>query len=180
MSRHQPNPNWITTDERQHQEQGLLDQAIEMRREPSPLSTRSTDRVSSVDERRDTTNLSLLGQEDRTSGPELSTGSTVAGNTAQHPSYNDAPAASPLHEEKSSGMITGWPSSPKPIKTPIYVKVLNGLFDVLLLAGSAAFLAFAIIVDVHDQVPTADHPGLTTTLIRVTKYVLSLQTSIQD
>ncbi|KAF5854573.1 hypothetical protein GGP41_007339 [Bipolaris sorokiniana] len=100
--------------------------------------------------------------EDGTLGSEFSIGSTAVGNAAQHTRDNNVPDASPLGQEKSLRMMPGWPLSPKSINTPIYVKVLNGIFDILLLACSATFLAFAIVIDVHDQVPTADYPRLTT------------------
>ncbi|KAH6625531.1 hypothetical protein C7974DRAFT_396230 [Boeremia exigua] len=131
MSRNQQDPYWIDTDEREHQEQGLLYREFEMQREPSPLNTPVT---------------------------------------AQRTRPDDAPTTSSLQGEKSSRTIPGWPSSPKPINTPIYVQVLNAIFDIILLAGSTAFFAFAIVVGVHDQVPTADYPRLTTTLIGATKY----------
>ncbi|KAF2123504.1 hypothetical protein P153DRAFT_413440, partial [Dothidotthia symphoricarpi CBS 119687] len=112
---------------------------------------------------------SLSDHNNETSGDELPTDSTVAGIRLQRTSHNQPPAGFLLHREKPS-TLPDWPSSPKPINTPIYVKALNGLFDVLLFACSAAFLAFAIVVKLHDRVPTAEYPRLTTTLLRATKY----------
>jgi hypothetical protein len=87
-------------------------------------------------------------------------------------SDNQVPQAEPLLDhEKPLTILSGWPTSPKPIKTGIYIKLLNGVFDVLLLTCSAAFLAFALIVSIYDQTPTADNPRLTKTLIDATKYV---------
>jgi hypothetical protein len=51
---------------------------------------------------------------------------------------------------------------------------LNSIFDVLLLACSVAFLAFALVVNRHDQDSTAEHPRLSKTLVNATKYVLLL------
>jgi hypothetical protein len=118
--------------------------------------------------------VSLVEQEDETLADQLSTGSTVADNMALRTSHDGALATAPLHREKTSRMIAGWPYPPKPITTPIYVKFLNGVFDVLLFACSIAFLAFAIAVNIHDQDPVAGYPRLTTTLLRATKYVVSL------
>jgi hypothetical protein len=83
-------------------------------------------------------------------------------------------AKSSLCQEKPSKMLPGWPSFPKPMKTPMYIHVLNSIFDVLLLACSVAFLAFALVVNRHDQDSTAEHPRLTKTLVNATKYVLLL------
>lgn len=174
MSTHQPNLYWITSDEREHQRLALLEQEIEIQRDASPFSALSTDHRSDLDEHRDTTNVSLVEQEHETLADQLPTGSTVADNMALRTSRDDALATAPLHREKTSRMIAGWPSSPKPIATPIYVKVLNGFFDVLLSACSIAFLAFAIAVNIHDQDPVAGYPRLTTTLLSATKYVVSL------
>jgi nitric oxide reductase large subunit len=124
--------------------------------------------------------VSLLEQEDGAPVDQLSTGSTVAGHRSQRTSHGDALAVAPLHQEKTSKIIAGWPSSPKSTVTPTYVKVLNGVFDVILLACSVAFLAFVVVVNVHDQDSTADHPRLTTTLLRATKYVLSLEIFLKD
>lgn len=164
--------------EEEHQAQALLDREIEIRREPSPPSALSTDHEWNLHDHCDTTTESLLDHESETPGDELPTGSTVASNRLKRTSHDNPPAGFPLHREKPS-IPPDWPSSPKPITTPIYVKTLNGSFDVLLLACSAAFLAFAIVVNLHDRVPTADYPRLTTTLLRATKYVLSLETSLK-
>lgn len=87
------------------------------------------------------------------------------------PPLNNTPALPPLDYEKAETTPPGWPTSPKRIKTPIYVNVLNSFFDVLLLACSTAFLVFALVVCFHDQAPTAQYPRLTQTLLNATKYV---------
>lgn len=176
MSTQQSDTYRITIGDEVHQE--LLDQEIEMRCGPSPSSALSTDHESTIHHHCDNTTESLLDHEYDTPGDELPIDSTVAGNRSRSTSHDNSPAGFSLHGEKPT-ILPGWPSSPKPIHTPIYVKALNGVFDVLLLACSAAFLAFAIVVNLHDRVPTAEHPRLTTALLRATKYVLSLETSLE-
>jgi hypothetical protein len=88
---------------------------------------------------------------------------------------NHVPPAEPLsHQEHLSKTLPGWPTTLKPIRTLVYIKLLNGFFDILLLTCSAAFLAYALIVNIHDQAATADYPRLTKTLLDATKYVRSL------
>jgi hypothetical protein len=174
MSTHQSGPYWITIDGGEYQEQALLDQGIEMRGGFPPFDALATDNRSNLDEHCDTTTVSLLSRENGRSKDEIFTSSTDAGNTVPRTSHDVAPAASSLHLEKLSRVLQGWPSSPKPINTPFYVKILNGALDALLLACSVVFLAFAIAVNMHDQHPTASYPRLTTTLLSATKYVISL------
>jgi hypothetical protein len=94
--------------------------------------------------------------------------------TSNHVDNHFPPAEPLLHQEHLSKTLPGWPTTPKPIRTPVYIKLLNGVFDILLLTCSAAFLAFALIVNIHDQASTADNARLTKTLLDATKYVRSL------
>jgi hypothetical protein len=144
----------------------------EVRRDPFHQYDRPTDHTFNSGEHDNTTSQPLLDQENETSGSQHQAGLTVP-NSSLKPTYQPAtPAESLLHREKSTRTLVGWPSSPSPIKTPIYIIVLNGLFDILLLACSIAFLAFALVVNIHDQHPTAENQRLTTALLNATKYVL--------
>jgi hypothetical protein len=122
----------------------------------------------------------LLNRKNETRGIQGQRSLTIASDNLQPIYHDDTPAESLLHREKQSKMLPGWPSSPKPIKTPIYIKVLNTMFDVLLFTCSVAFLVFALLVNVHDQDSTAENPRLTTTLLNATKYVPSPQTSLKS
>ena len=84
-------------------------------------------------------------------------------------------AAPLLHQKKPSETLPGWPTSPRPIKTAVYVQVYNGVFEALLLLCSIAFLAFALIVNAYDQSSTTEYPRLTKALINATKYVMPLE-----
>jgi hypothetical protein len=99
------------------------------------------------------------------------TNTAATGPNSHHGGSHVPPAEPLLHQEHLSKTISGWPTTPKPIRTPVYIKILNGIFDVLLLACSVAFLAFALIVSIHDQASTVDKPRLTKTLLDATKYV---------
>jgi hypothetical protein len=83
-------------------------------------------------------------------------------------SHNDVPVEKLVYRDKPPKTLF---SSPKPIGTPIYIKILNRVFDFLLLAGSTAFLAFALIVSIHDQDSTTENPRLTRGLLNATQYV---------
>jgi hypothetical protein len=100
MSTHQPNLYWITSDEREHQRLALLEQEIDIQRGASPFSALSTDHRSNLDEHRDTTNVSLVEQEDETLADQLSTGSTVADNMALRTSHDGA-----LHQSTSNSSM---------------------------------------------------------------------------
>jgi hypothetical protein len=152
----------------------------EVRRDPFRQDGIPTDRTSNSGEHDNTTSRPLLDRENEVSGPQRPAGLTVPNDSLQPTYQRDTPAESVLHREKSTRTLVGWPSSPKPIKTPIYISVLNGLFDILLLACSIAFLAFALIVNIHDQHPTAENPRLTTALLNATKYVLSPKYSLNS
>jgi hypothetical protein len=84
---------------------------------------------------------------------------------------NNISAQPLLDSEKAANTPPGWPTSPNRTKTSVYVNFMNGAFDALLLACSVAFLVFALIVNNHDQAPTAQYPRLTKTLVNATKYV---------
>lgn len=94
--------------------------------------------------------------------------------TSNTSSHRNTPAEPLLYQEKPSKTLPGWPTEPKPIKIPFYLQVLNGVFDVLLLTCSIAFLTFALVVSVYDQASTTEYPRLTTALVNATKYVLCL------
>jgi hypothetical protein len=93
----------------------------------------------------------LLNHGNETRGIQRQRSLTIASISLQPIRHDDITAESLLHREKPPKTLLGWPSSPKPIKTPIYIKVLNILFDVLLLTCSVAFLIFALVVEVHHQ-----------------------------
>ncbi|KAI0570113.1 hypothetical protein Alg130_11351 [Pyrenophora tritici-repentis] len=112
----------------------------------------------------------LLDHENEVRGIQRQRSLTIASNSL-HPIRHDAtPAESLLHREKLPKTLPGWPSSPEPIKAPIYIKVLHTIFDILLFTCSVSFLVFALVVNVHDQDSTAENPRLTTTLLNATKY----------
>jgi hypothetical protein len=121
-----------------------------------------------------TTAEHLLDQENRAAAEQLPSSLTRAGSKSQGTGYHGTPAESLLHRETPSKQLPRWPSSPKPITTPAYIKALYVIFDVLLLSCSAAFLAFAVIVSLHDQDSTTEYPRLTRALLNATKYVLVL------
>jgi hypothetical protein len=151
----------------------------EVRRDPFRQYGIPTDRTLNSGEHDNTTSQPLLDQENEISGSQHQAGLTVPDNSSK-PTYQRAtPTESLLHREKPTRTLLGWPSSPSPIKTPIYISVLNGLFDILLLACSIAFLAFALVVNIHDQHPTAENQRLTTALLNATKYVISPQKNSQ-
>jgi hypothetical protein len=105
----------------------------------------------------------LLLQGDEAGGeqtPHIDTAAIIGFNRINH--YR-TPAKSDAHREKNLETLTGWPSLPKSIKTPVYIRMFNGIFDILLLACSAAFFAFALIVMIHNHDSTAEYPRLTKT-----------------
>jgi hypothetical protein len=118
-----------------------------------------------------TTAERLSDQGNITAAQQLPNSLSTAGSKSQGTGYDGTLVELLLHREKPSKQLLRWPSSPKPITTPAYIKVLYVIFDVLLLSFSAAFLAFAVIVSVHDQDSTAEYPRLTRTLLNATKYV---------
>jgi hypothetical protein len=132
-----------------------------------------THRTSNSDEHYNTTSQPLLAQENEGAGLERQTGFTIVNNNIQPTYHPETPAESLQSREKPRKTLPGWPSSSSPIKTPIYISILNGVFDILLLACSIAFLAFGLVVNIHDQHPTAENQRLTTALLSATKYVLS-------
>jgi hypothetical protein len=103
--------------------------------------------------------------------PLLEHDHTATSNSLVTTSHNDIPVETLVFRDKSPKTLFGWPSSPKPIRTPIYIKILSRVFDFLLLAGSTAFLSFALIVSIHDQDSTAENPRLTKGLLNATQYV---------
>jgi hypothetical protein len=64
-----------------------------------------------------------------------------------------------------------WPTSPKRIRTTLYVGTWNLLVDVVLLAFSTVFLVFALIVNDYNGAPTRDHPRALERLQKAAKYV---------
>jgi hypothetical protein len=64
-----------------------------------------------------------------------------------------------------------WPTSPRRIKTSVYVGVWNLLVDVVLLAFSTVFLIFALVVNDYNGRPTQDHPLALKRLQNAAKYV---------
>jgi hypothetical protein len=122
----------------------------------------------------------LLNHGNETRGIQRQRSLTIASKSLQPIRRDDTTAESLLHRENPPKTLLGWPSSPKPITTPIYIKILNILLDILLLTCSIAFLVFALVVDVHHQDPTAEYPRLTTTLLNATKSVPSAQSSLKS
>ena len=60
--------------------------------------------------------------------------------------------------EKHPEMSQGWPTSPQPVKGSFLMTIRNILVDILLLALSLAFLAFALFVVWYNDKPTSHHP----------------------
>ena len=81
---------------------------------------------------------------------------------------NDAPAQPLLPSKNIAETPSGWPTSPKRIKTSNFINFLNGVFDILLLACSIAFLTFALVVNRFDQASTVENPRTTRMLLNAT------------
>jgi len=64
-----------------------------------------------------------------------------------------------------------WPTSPKRIKTSLYVGTWNLLVDLVLLSFSTVFLIFALVVNDYNGRPTQDHPLALKRLQNAAKYV---------
>lgn len=90
-------------------------------------------------------------------------------NARQH--GTEATAAPLLNAEKLLSAPQGWPTSPKRIRSPWWIIVWNGMFDLTLFTCAVAFLAFAGIVSHYDQASTAENPRTVAMLLNATKYV---------
>jgi hypothetical protein len=142
----------------------------EMRRNQSQVCAVPTDHHEpGLSESHDTTTEPLLDPENENTGPD----GLIMDNDRLHLARSANTLAESLsHQEKQARTLPDWPIFPKSVKTPTYISVLNGICEVLLLASSVAFLAFALMVSIHDQDSIAEHPRLTKTLVNATKYVL--------
>jgi hypothetical protein len=90
----------------------------------------------------------------------------------QHTSVpTEATTAPLLVPEKAASRLEGWPTSPKPVHSPLWMIIWNGIFDLLLFACATAFLAFAVIVSLYDRASTVENPRTTSMLLNATKYV---------
>jgi hypothetical protein len=173
-------PSSISRESINTQTRASLDHESEMQHDRASSSPPPTTSGSRLGEHYNATAQLLLDHENETRENQCQRSLTIASNGLQPVRHDDTPAESLLHRDKPPNMFPGWPSSPKPIKTPIYIKVLNTMFDVLLFNCSAAFLAFALVVNVHDQDSTAENPRLTRALLNATKYVQSPHTSLKS
>lgn len=72
----------------------------------------------------------------------------------------------------------GWPTTPRRVELSWLAILSNGLLDVMLLACSMAFLAFALVVNTYDQEATGDCPKTKSMLEDATKYV-SVRRTVQ-
>ncbi|CAO2651856.1 Nn.00g001390.m01.CDS01 [Neocucurbitaria sp. VM-36] len=86
-------------------------------------------------------------------------------------SNNDAPAQPLLPSKKIAETPSGWPTSPKRIKSSVFINVPNDVFDILLLALSVVFLASVLVVNRYDQNATVESSRITRMLLDVTNYV---------
>ena len=76
-----------------------------------------------------------------------------------------------LEAAKTANVPQGWPTSPQTIKVSPSNKVAALIFDIVLLASSIAFLAFAILVCQYDQAPTTENPIATRNILSAATYV---------
>jgi hypothetical protein len=172
-------PRSSSRDYTNTQDGALLDHENQMQHDRLSPSALPTTCGSNLGEHYGAISHPLLDHENETRGIQRQRSLTLASNSLQPIRHDDTPAEALLHREKPLTTVLGWPSSPKPIKTPIYINVLNTMFDVLLCTCSVTFLAFALVVNVHNQDLIAEYPRLTTTLLNATKYVPSPQTSLK-
>ncbi|KAH6643779.1 hypothetical protein C7974DRAFT_5317 [Boeremia exigua] len=75
-----------------------------------------------------------------------------------------------LEGGKAHKAIDAWPSTPNSIRKSWYNVAWGAFFDVSLLAGALAFLAFASLVSRYDQVSTQAYPHATERLQSAAKY----------
>jgi hypothetical protein len=162
------------------QAEALLDHEDEMQHNRSSPSVLPTNRGSNVGKHYNAISQPLLNYEDETQASQHQSSLGAVSDSLRPIRHDDTPAESLLHREKPPKTLLGWPSSPKPIMTPIYIKVLNTMFDVLLFTCSVAFLVFALVVVIHDQDSTAEYPRLAATLLNTTKYVTSPLFSLKN
>lgn len=90
----------------------------------------------------------------------------------QHTPHSTEPPLSPLLAiEKAARVLKDWPTSPKVIRSSIWIAVSNGIFDLLLFGCAVSFLVFASFVSHYDQASTVANPRTTNMLLNATKYV---------
>jgi hypothetical protein len=88
------------------------------------------------------------------------------------PKHESASTVTPLLDADDATLVPeGWPTSPSRIKRPLYAIILDGAFDIALLAFSACFLVFSLVVMFYDGRSTSKSPTATSVLTRATKYV---------
>lgn len=91
-----------------------------------------------------------------------------------HIASANMPLLNRVNTDKATHKPRHWPSSPRRVRSSILAILSNAVFDFALLAFSAAFLAFALIVNSYDQAPTVEIPRATRMLDNATKYVCYL------
>ena len=79
---------------------------------------------------------------------------------------NTAPLPKPTNDAPR-----GWPMLPRRVKTSLHTRLTEFVVDMVLLACSVAFLAFAMTVIKYDQAPVHSHSTLAQTLESAAKYV---------
>ena len=87
--------------------------------------------------------------------------------------------SSPLLDKAISILVDvpqHWPTSPKRIRTSVYLVTWNLLVDVVLLAFSTVFLIFALAVNDYNGAPTRDHLSALKRMQNAAKYVRILNT----
>jgi hypothetical protein len=143
-------PRSSSTDWINNQAEAMLDNEDETEREQFQLSNLPTNLRSRSGEHYNATSQRLLDLQNETRENQHQNSLTTASHSLQPIRHHDMPAESLLTREKPLKTLLGWPSAPKPVQTPFYINVLNGIFDVFLLTCSVAFLAFTLVVSIHD------------------------------
>ena len=84
----------------------------------------------------------------------------------------EATAAPLLHKDDNVQHVPqGWPTSSSAVKVSTYNTVWSILVDLLLLALSISFFAFALVVNAYDGSPTQDSLRAKNRLLSASKYV---------
>jgi hypothetical protein len=100
----------------------------------------------------------------------------VVSITRSKSNIDQSSTATPLLDtDKPAHVPDAWPTSPRRVKSSLVSVILDIIFDIILFAWSAVFLAFALVVNHYDQAPTVDHPKATRMLENATKYVRTIR-----